>query len=133
MRRILVGLALVAAISPAWGQKVISREQTLQRSVVAGQELRVVTYARFHRDCTPLDPPKIVMRAAPAHGSVTLRPGPTTVTFVREGEPDCSGKTYQGLGVWYVPAPGYHGVDQFDWDVVDEKTSSHDTAVVQVR
>jgi len=126
-------LALVAVIAPAWGQqKVIARDQTFQRSVVAGQELRVFTYGRWHRDCTPRPPPQIVLRTAPAHGTVSLRPGPTTVTFIREGEPDCTGHTYEGLGVWYVPDPGYHGVDQFGWDVISDKTS-HDAVVVQVK
>jgi hypothetical protein len=73
------------------------------------------------------------MRASPAHGSISLRPGPTTVTFVREGEADCTGKTYMGLGVWYVPSPGFRGVDQFDWDVIDSSSTSHDTAIVEVR
>ncbi len=134
VRRILVSLALVAATFPAWGQqKVMPREQTFQRSVVAGQELRVFTYARWHRDCSPLDPPRIVLRTSPTHGTVSLRPGQTMVTFIREGEPDCTGHTYQGVGVWYVPAPGYHGVDQFDWDVLDADRTAHDTVVVQVK
>ena len=44
-----------------------------------------------------------------------------------------SRQTYQGLGVWYAPAPGYHGVDQFDWDVIDANSLSHDTVVVEVK
>jgi hypothetical protein len=134
VRRILASLALVAATVPAWGQqKVMPREQTYQRSVHADHELRVFTYARWHRDCSPLPPPKIVLRTSPAHGTASLRPGPTTVTFIRVGEPDCTGQTYQGLGVWYAPAPGYHGIDQFDWDVIDANSSSHDTVVVEVK
>jgi hypothetical protein len=55
------------------------------------------------------------------------------VTVVRQGEADCSGKTYQGLSVWYVPAPGFRGTDRFDWDVYGTNDQSHDSVVIQVR
>jgi hypothetical protein len=32
-----------------------------------------------------------------------------------------------------VPAPGFRGVDTFDWDVLDVRGTSHDTAVVEVK
>jgi hypothetical protein len=133
MRRILASLALVLVASAAWGEKVLLRDATFQRSVLAGQELRVFTYAHWHRDCSPELPPQIVLRTLPAHGTASLRPGPSTVAFIREGQPDCTGRTYQGLGVWYVPAPGFRGVDTFDWDVLDVRGTSHDTAVVEVK
>jgi hypothetical protein len=109
VRLILASLAFAAVAIPAWGQNIMSREQTFRRSVQAGQELRVFTYARWHTDCRPSDPPRVVLRTSPTHGTVSLRPGPSTVSFIREGMPDCTGRTYQGLGVWYVPAPGFRG------------------------
>lgn len=133
IRLIVAGTALVAATIPAWGQKTMPREETFRRSAQGGQEVRVFTYAQWHRDCSPQPPPRIVLRTSPAHGTVSLRPGPTTVSRIRDGMPDCIGRTYQGLGVWYVPSPGFQGVDQFDWDVIGTKTESHDAAVVDVR
>jgi hypothetical protein len=129
----LASLALVAIIVPAWGQKRMPREETFRRSVDSGNEVRVFTYAQWHRDCTPREPPRISLRVLPAHGTATLRPGPSTVAIIREGMPDCTGKTYAGIGVWYTPFPGFHGADQFDWDVVGETTVSHDTAIIEVK
>ena len=74
------------------------------------------TYAAWHRDCSPEAPPQIVIRTQPAHGSVLLRPGQSTVSVIREGAPNCTGHTYPGIGVWYVPAPGFRGADQFDYN-----------------
>jgi hypothetical protein len=130
---LFASLVLVAFAIPVCGQTNMPREHTFQRSVETGQELHVFTYTEWHRDCAPMDPPRIVLRASPAHGTASLRPGPTTVTFVREGEADCTGKTYQGLGVWYVPAAGFRGIDQFDWDVIGSGRPSHDTAIVEVK
>jgi len=92
-----------------------------------------LTYARWHKDCRPKAPPKIVVQVAPAHGTLSRRPGPTTVTFLREGMPDCVGKTYNGLGVWYVSAPGFRGVDQFSWLVIDSTIVPHDKTIVEVQ
>jgi hypothetical protein len=133
MRLILASLALVTVVLPAWGQTVLSHEQTYRRSVQSGQELRVFTYGQWHKDCRPKPPPQIVVQVTPSHGTVSLRPGPVTVAFVREGMPDCVGKKYSGLGVWSIPAPGFRGVDQFSWDVIGSATVSHDTAIVEVQ
>ncbi len=46
------------------------------------------------------------------------------------GQSNCRRSNWQSD---MAPAPGYHGVGQFGWDVIDAKTSSHDTAVVQVK
>jgi hypothetical protein len=112
---------------------VMPREQTLSRSVDSGQELRVFTYARWSPTCQQRNPPRIEIRTQPEHGRVELRTGPATVSHIREGEADCTGKTFDGLGVWYRPTPGYHGTDTFSWDVIDVRGTSHDTAVVEVR
>ncbi|MBV9784268.1 MAG: hypothetical protein JO264_10650 [Acidisphaera sp.] len=133
VRLILAGVALAACAMPAWGQERMSREQTFHRSGSAGQELRVFTYGRWHQDCTAMEPPQLVLRTAPAHGTVSFRPGPTRSTRLREGAPDCTGNIYPGLGVWYVPTPGFHGVDQFEWDVIGGTSISHDSAVVEIR
>jgi hypothetical protein len=93
----------------------------------------VFTYARWHRDCSPQEMPRIVIRTQPAHGTVSLRAGPTTVSVIRAGEPDCMGHTYQGVGVWYRPAAGFKGVDQFDWDIIGSGNASHDTAIIEVK
>jgi hypothetical protein len=37
------------------------------------------------------------------------------------------------MGVWYLPAAGYKGVDQFDWDIIGSGNASHDTAVIEAK
>ncbi len=137
VRLLLACLAINLLVSPAFAQSgaphVMPREQIFRRSILAGQDLRVFTYARWHRDCSSQPPPEIVLRTRPSHGTVTLRPGSSTVTNIREGSPDCTGNTYPGLSVWYLPSPGFRGVDQFDWDVVDTTTPSRDSAIVEVK
>jgi hypothetical protein len=132
---ILASLALLVAAAPVLAQrtKVISREQTIRRSVQAGEELRVFTYARWNHDCKPGSPPRIELRARPAHGTASLRPGSSTVRQIRDGEADCTGYTYPGTAVWYVSAPGFHGTDRFDWEIYGENGNSHDTAVIDVK
>ena len=129
----LTGLAGLAVVHAAGGQNAISHEHTFHRSTPGGQELSVFTYTRFHRDCRPDTPPQIIVRDAPAHGAVTLRPAATTVTVVREGAADCTGKTYPGIRIVYSPTPGYRGIDTFSWDVVGHPDFSHDSAIVDVK
>ena len=133
MRLMLAMTAIAAALSPAWGQRVVPRERSMHMATQAGQELHVFTYTSWHRDCSPEPPPQITLRMQPAHGSILLRPSPSTVSVIREGSPDCTGRTYPGIGVWYVPAPGFRGADQFDYNVVSLNSSSHDTVIVDVR
>ncbi len=129
----LVLACLGAAATPGGAQTRIARNQTFERRGEPGQEIRVFTYVRFHRDCQPDLPPGIVVRTGPAHGTVSIQPRPSTVTVVREGGVDCTGRTYSGMAVLYTPAIGFHGTDRFEWDVMNGSTTAHDSAIVDVR
>ena len=91
------------------------------------------TNSAWHRDCSSEAPPQIVLRTQPVHCNVLLRPGQSTVSVIREGVPDCTGQTYSGIGAWHVPAPGFRGADQFDYNVVNPNSLSYDTVVADVR
>lgn len=93
----------------------------------------MITYARWHRDCSPDQPPQIMVRAAPAHGTLVIRPGPSTVSLIREGAPDCTGHVYPGTAIYYTPAPEFRGTERMEWDVMNGSTIAHDSAVVEVR
>jgi hypothetical protein len=71
----------------------------------------VFTYATWTAGCDPEPPPAIKILTQPAHGKAELRPGPASVRFVRQGASDCTGKVIPGLGVWYIPAPGFHATN----------------------
>ena len=133
IRWMLMMVVAIAAIAPAWGQHIVPRERTFHLATQPAQEIRVFTYTTFHRDCSPDVPPQIEFRTKPAHGTVSLRPAPSTVSVLREGAPDCTGHTYPGVAVWYVPSPDYRGPDQFDYSVITSRTLSHDTVIVDVR
>jgi hypothetical protein len=128
---------LVAVVTVALAQKPLpqrlSHEHTFQRSVRAGGEVRIFTYARWHRDCSPAEPPSIEILTPPAHGTTSIRPAPLTVDQIREGEADCTGKTYTGTSLRYAPTAGFHGTDRFDWNVYGTSEISHDSVVVEVR
>ena len=91
-------LALILTAASASGQNIIPREQTYRRSVQSGQELRVFTYARRQSDCSPSELPRIVVRRQPAHGTVSLRAGPTTV---------CPSSARANRIAWAVPIRGW--------------------------
>jgi hypothetical protein len=80
-----------------------------------------------------MPPPGIEILTSPAHGTASLRPGPSTVRNIREGEPDCTGHVFLGLAVWYVPEPGFRGTDRFDYLIVGLSALSHDTVIVEVK
>jgi hypothetical protein len=138
-RRPLAGLAALLAggmfaLPPAVARNFVPRERTLRRTTDAGTELRVYGYTRMETGCRPGEPPRIVLLHPPAHGTVATRPGPSTIREVREGtSAACVGMTVPGIHVWYTPAPGYHGTDRFDWNVISRGGTFHDTAVVEVR
>jgi hypothetical protein len=129
------GLLAVAMMAPAFAQdpKTLAHEQTFHRSVQAGGEVRVFTYARWTKKCVADAPPGIEILTPAARGTASLRPGQVTVRSVREGEPSCIGQTYPGLSIWYVAQPGFIGTDRFDWQVTGANSTSHDTAVIEVR
>ena len=52
---------------------------------------------------------------------------------VTEGMTDCTGRVMPGMAIFYQPAPGFVGVDQFQYDVIETNITHHDTAVVTVR
>jgi hypothetical protein len=132
---VLLGFVVAVGAMPALAQdtRIMPRQQTMHRSVEAGAELRVFTYATWTKSCGPSLLPSIELLTVPAHGSAELRPGPATVRFVRAGEPDCTGKVFPGLSVWYTPAPGFHGTDKFDANISGQNTISHDTYIIDVK
>ena len=120
------------AATGANGRTVVSRQQTIRRTATPGQEVKIFTYASFNRQCQSNNQPQITLRIRPAHGTVAIRPGQSTVSVIREGAPDCTGKTYLGTAVFYTPEPGYRGSDQFDYDVLNKDNTAHDTAIISI-
>jgi hypothetical protein len=125
---------MILLTDPASAQtRWIGREQTISRTTQSGRPVNIFTYAAWHQDCSPDVPPQIVVRTQPEHGTVRIEPRDSEVRFVREGGPDCTGHIIPGTRVIYVPQPGYRGPDRFEYDVLEMRTSRHDTAIIDVR
>lgn len=90
-------------------------------------------YASWDAACSPLPPPQIALTVAPRHGALSVRPGQFTVSQIREGAADCTGRTYPASTVWYMPAPGNRGPGRFVYSVISTRGTAHDTVIVDVR
>ena len=127
-------LALLVA-APAAAQTVVPIEDTLHRVIAAGQEVVIRNYSSWNSStCAPNPPPQVVLRSQPQHGTVTIRPGMSTIRLVREGKSKaCLGVTIPGTVVAYTPAPNFRGADGFDYTITSTNGVYHDTVVLDVR
>jgi hypothetical protein len=132
MRLWMAGLLLIAAC-PALAQTRVLQHHTFHISGDADKDLRVVAYADFGRDCRAFPPPKVTLRTQPVHGVVAIRPGKSTIKFIRPDAPDCINKEYDGTAIWYTPAAGFHGTETFEVQVAYRDSVSNDTQVIEVR
>jgi len=114
---------------------VIAQEaaRNIERTGAAGAELRVFTYTPHRSDCSPDNNVRIIVRALPAHGNLTTRPDTVIAGASRFGAADCSGRSIAGLGVYYVPQPGFHGTDRFNYDAVFSNGTEHAMVTVTIR
>lgn len=133
MRRLTLLILAVAAAPSAHAQRTVPRDRSFRMTAQAGQELRVGTFASWSRDCSAEPAPQIIVGTPPAHGTLSIRPGHSTVSIIRQGAADCTGRSYPGTSVWYLPAPGFRGEDRFDYTVQNVRTSGHDRVTVEVQ
>jgi hypothetical protein len=128
----------MALVAFAWAQPTAAQadaghERTFRRKTTAGQELRVFTYTEHRLDCSQGPQPVIRIVTPPSHGQASIRQGSIVSGPSRFSPIDCSGHTYVGQGVWYVPDPSFTGSDRFDYEVSLGGGVAHDTAEVEVR
>ena len=82
---------------------------------------------------TPGPLPRFEVHRQPAHGVLAMRPEAATVKVLRTGAGNCSGRTYDGMAVYYTPSAGFHGTDTFDWTETAGPRPYHDTGIVLVK
>jgi hypothetical protein len=103
------------------------------RFTTPGQEVLIAQHSRWNSRCEPEALPVVEVLTKPANGTVDVRPGVKKVsTPPRAGKTDCRGRELPSNDIWYTPAPGYHGTDQFDYNVTLSDRTLHDRAVVDV-
>jgi hypothetical protein len=120
---------------PAQAQK-IPANRTLHKTVRAGAELRVATYTQHTPDCRSGRNPQISVTGQPGHGTLDIRPDTVVMRESRTGTAAslaCIGSTLTGLGVFYTPAAGFSGTDQFDYYIISNDNTAHDMIVVTVQ
>ena len=84
---------------------------TFHKTTSEGRQVRVEGFANWGESCEGEAAP-VEITSAPSHGSVLLGSGTVKVTRVDHGN-DCSGHTFPATIVFYKPAKGFRGADQF--------------------
>jgi hypothetical protein len=94
-----------------------ARDNTI--SVGAGKVIRVWTYGNVQKDCST-EGGIIKVHTRPQHGKITQQPGLTVIgSWTRYPEQvPCRGKTTNGIHVYYVSDPNFHGTDSFSIEVI---------------
>ncbi len=108
---VALAIALLAGTTAAWAE-----EAPIAKTTAAGQSVKVRNHVKLNAGCAGTTP-NISFNTKPAHGTVDIKPdrfimgkgyntGPTEA---------CAGQMVDGVALWYTPAAGFHGVDQFSW------------------
>jgi len=89
----------------------------VKRETAAGKEVLIRGFAQFDASCNLTRVQTIAVVAPPRGGKVETRPGAVVIGPNWVGGGHCEGTTLQGVNVFYVPAPGFKGIDRFSLDV----------------
>jgi hypothetical protein len=108
--------------------------QTYRRTIADGQPVLLHQYANWDQFCHSTGEPIITLVTQPVGGTIEQRhemkaDGGTA----RVGSTSCVGTPIPAVGVYYVPKPGFKGMDTFQFDVRYSKGILTDTAIVEVR
>jgi hypothetical protein len=102
--------SLAPAPAPAPSYQEASRG-TLERRVHAGQWTLLAWHARMDKNCQGHAAPAIELNNFPAHGTVEMRNGPFKIESGAEGSSSCTGKTVDGVGIYFKPSENFQGQD----------------------
>lgn len=101
-------------------------------STAAGHEVKIGRYSTWGNFCE-YRPTNVITKTAPEHGTISTR----LETYVssggaRTGTIDCTGKTMQGVAVYYMPQAGFRGHDQVQLQVPSGNGTMSDTIGIDV-
>ena len=135
MRPACVALLALCAVPACTQTHTVPREDTIHGSAAPGREKVIDTYASWSgSSCAPNPAPQVVVNSQPGHGTVSTRPGTTTIRKVREGgSQTCLGRTMPGTTVAYTSIPGFRGAETFDYTITTVNGVFHDTVVLDVQ
>jgi hypothetical protein len=109
------GLAVLMALALASGG-ALAQSAPIQKTTPAGQPVKIRNHVKLSPGCGGSSP-EIDFSPGPAHGKVEVKPDRFVFGkgYVSGGLRECEGREVDGVAIWYTPAPGFHGVDQFTW------------------
>ena len=109
--------ALVAACGVVGTTFAAEPPIVVKKRTRAGQEVLLRGFAEFDAQCRLKHVQNIAVARAPRGGSVESRPGDVVIGPNWVGVGQCQGVTLPGVQVFYLPAPGFTGIDRFALDV----------------
>jgi hypothetical protein len=113
----IYALPLLVALLVGTGA-ALADEPPIVKTTPAGQAVKVRDHAPAFSGggCSGI-PPTITFDPKPAHGTVDIRPDKFVFGkgYVSGATKACEGQMVDGIAIWYTPAAGFKGVDQFGW------------------
>jgi hypothetical protein len=109
---------------------------SFSRTATSGQPKRVAAYHSWDPITCASLAAKVNVVSKPAHGTLTPRVVPHTITVSRYGTVQhCAGTPIKALQIEYKSARGYHGIDTFTLEVTFgwEGRRATDTYTVNVQ
>lgn len=114
-------LVYAASIAIALGMPLTvaaAKNIVRERTAIPGEENRLMTHSDYGEKCEGGPIPTVELTRHPEHGRVVVRESVETV--MRPGH-ICHERKINGVGVFYIPEPGYVGIDEFAYHRNDEK------------
>ena len=130
MKNNLGTLAVVAAVTFSTGN---AEAGSFHVTTSAGKTVRIASHAQWDKSCAGVPSP-VQVTTPPQHGALSTRTEATTITRVERGSERCMGHQIAGNVVYYTPSSGFHGVDEFAYQVTSQSGGLIDNdATVNVR
>lgn len=107
----------------------VANEIVRERTAIPGAENRLMTHSDYGERCEGGPVPTVELTRHPEHGSVVVRESTETVN--RPGHL-CHARMIDGIGIFYIPEPGYVGTDEFAYHRNDENGDLVFNMVLQV-
>jgi hypothetical protein len=111
--RTIIGIWLAAAALLCCAGAAYSQDNSIDREIKAGREVRVGVYSSVHPDCTAGQLPAIRLAVAPEHGTVTVRRAMLKATNVKQ----CLAVEVPAFVAFYRAGQDFKSDDRFELEV----------------
>jgi len=106
------GIVFGAVAAILLSSETLSAEN-LKATTKANQDVAIASVAQYTNSCVANGMPSIKVDRPPQSGKVFTRTGPFTIRSDQVFSlPHCTGKTVNGIWLFYSPSPGFVGTDK---------------------